>query len=284
MLALALALIALSSVEGVQDQAYDLKLDSPRKAGQKLQILEVQHTKMSMLVNGQPAAASEEKIHVEALEEVVSADGPGVFELRWTFSKAETTSEGKAVPLGFQGKTVRATKAKDEETRYAYAEGGALADGDLAALKKVFDDKGDDSASKALAPGKPVKVGESWSPEIRALAEMLDKDMAGAVDVAKSSARFTLKAVEKRGGADFGKIEGHVELALGALGPLKLETPLVMKMSLELDVRVDGSRPDGVAKFKAVMKGASAAEADGNKVNLDVDLTSVGHATKTTAK
>jgi len=277
MLALALALLA-------QDKAYDLKLDSPRVPGRRLQVLEVQHTRLSMRVNGQPAAASEEKIHVEALEEVVSADGPGAFELRWTFSKAESLAEGKALPLGFQGKTVRVKKAKDGEPSYSYADGGALAEADLAALKKVFDEESDDAASKALAPGKPVKAGESWSPDIRALADMLDKDMAQAVDVSKSSARFTLKSVEKRGAAEFGKIEGSVELALGALGPLKLETPLLMKMTIELDVCVDGSLPDGVAKFKAVMKGASSAEADGNKVNLDVDITSVGHATKASAK
>lgn len=283
MLALAVTLLALSSVEGAQDKAYDLKLDTPRKAGQTLRILEVQHTKMSMLVNGQPAAASEEKFHVEGQEEVVSADDRGGRELRWTFTKAESLAEGKMAPLGFQGKTVLVKKAKDQETRYSYADGSALGEDDLQALKKI--DKGeDDEASKALAPPKPVKVGESWSPDIRALAGTLDKDMAQAVDIAKSSAKFTLKAVEKRGGAEFGRIEGAVELALGALGPLKLETPLSMKLTFELDVCVDGALPDGEAKMKAVMKGASAAEADGNKVTLQVDLTSVGHMTKALKK
>ena len=281
----ALTLIACLALNAAaQDKAYDLKLNTPRKTGQKCRLTESNQMKMSMNANGQPAAQNEEKTRFEAVEEVIKSDGQGNAELRWTFSKAEHLEEGETKPYGFQGKTVTVKQVKGKDSEFAYADGGAIAEADLAGLKKAFDEDGDDKAAKALAPPKPVKVGDSWSPDVKEVAEMFDKDMAAGVDVAKSKAKFTLKAIEKRGGSEFGKIEGTIELAMGAMGPLKLETPIVMKLNAELDVCVDGSLPDGVMKLKAEMKGGSNADAGGTQVKLDLDLNVSGEMTKTTVK
>lgn len=267
-----------------QEKTYDLKLNAPRKAGQKFQMQVTQHMKMQMNANGQPAGGKEEKKLMEGAEEVVSADPEGAYELRWTFSKAQQLAGAEMVPYGFDGKTVKVKKAgKDADKEYSYADGSPVAEADLKGLKD-FDGDGKGDVSKILAPGKPVKVGESWEPDVKAAAGMFEKDMADAIDPAKSKARFTLKSVEQRGGAEFGRIEGILEFSLGSMGPLKLETPMLMKFDIEMDARLDGGAQEGVMKLKAQLKGESDVEAQGQKIRIAMDLNMVGAKTKTLAK
>lgn len=277
---LAAALIA-AALCAVQDPAYDLKLDTPRKPGQKHALKEFNTMKMVMKANGELAGENEEKKHFEASEEVVAAG-----EHRWAFAKAERLAEGMMKPYGFAGKTVVVKSAPGKERSFAYADGSALADEDLEGIKDAFDEDagGEKDPAKLLAPGKPVKVGESWSPNVAEVAKMFDEEMASAVDPKKSSAKFTLKSVEKRGGADYGKIEGLIELALGSMGPMKLETPLVMKMAVDLDVCIDGSSSAGTMKVKAELKGASEAGVEGQKIKIDLDLTATAEMVKTPLK
>jgi hypothetical protein len=187
-------------------------------------------------------------------------------------------------PYVFHGRTVRVKKAKQAEPTFAYEDGGPVSEEDLKGLKESFDGDGKDDASKTFAPPKPVKVGESWEPDPAAVAAGFEKDMAGAVDPAKSKVRFTLVSVETRGGAEFGKIEGTLSLALNAMGPMKLETPVLLKMAVELDVCVDGSAPAGVMKMKGELKGESDVDVQGQKVRLDLDLTMVGVKSKALLK
>lgn len=278
-----LTLVVGLLLSSAQEKTYDLKLDAPRKAGQKFRLVEWQHVKMKMLAGGQPAADTEDKKQFEAVEEVVAADGRGNDELRWTFSKAERLVDGKMAPFGFQGKTV-VVKTKGEERSFAYPDGGALAEEDAAGLEDAFDDSGEDDASKAFAPPQPVKVGETWTPDIKAVARLFDEEMAEAVNASSSSASFTLKAVETRDGLQFGRIEGTLELAMGMMGPMKLEKAIPMKIAVELDVCIDGRSPAGTMKIKGEMKGAADADAGGTVVKLDIDLTMTGSLTRTAAK
>jgi hypothetical protein len=279
-------LVALLLVAAPQDKAYDLKLNTPRKPGQKHALKEFSVMKMQMKVMGQVAGENEEKKNFEAVEEVVGADGAGTNELRWAFTKAERLEEGMMKPFGFQGKTVVVKSAKGKDTEFKYADGGALAEDDLAGIKDAFDEDAgtDKDPAKVMQPKQPVKVGESWSPDVAEMAKMFDEEMAAAVDPKKSSAKFTLVSVEKRGGAEFGKISGVVELALGSMGPMKLETAIPMKMSVELDVCIDGSAPTGVMKLKVEMKGSSTAAVEGQKIQLDLDLGVTGEMSKSAVK
>lgn len=279
----AFALLAASLLLSAQDKTYDLKLDAPRKAGQKFKLVETQHVKMKMLAGGQPAADSDDKKHFEAVEEVVAADGQGNDTLRWTFAKAERMVEGKMAPFGFQGKTV-VVKTKGEERTFAYPDGQALAEEDAAGLEDAFDDSGEDDASKAFAPSKPVKAGETWTPDIKAVARLFDEEMAEAVNPSASRATFTLKAVETRDGVEFGRIEGTLELMMGLFGPMRLEKPIPLKLAVEMDVCIDGRTSAGTLKMKGEMKGATDAEADGNKLRIDLDMTLTGTLTRTPVK
>ena len=92
------------------------------------------------------------------------------------------------------------------------------------------------------------------------------------MDASKSSARFTLKSVEKRKGAEYGQIDGRIDLALRQMGPVPLDTPITMSMIVDMNVVVDNSSANGVLKMKMWMKGATTTPAGENKMKLDIDM------------
>jgi hypothetical protein len=274
------ALLALSLLAAAQEKTYDLKLNAPAKAGQKLHMNMSQTLQMRVEANGQPAGANEEKKLFEGTEEVLASDADGNGERRWSFTKAERLEKGEMTPYGFMGKTVLVKKAKGEELAFTYADGSPVADEDLKGLKEACDAKSKGDAAKAFAPGKPVKVGESWEPDINAVAEMFGKDMAGGIDPAKSKVRFTLTSVETREGAVYGRIEGTLDFSLSSMGPLKLETALPVKLAVDLDVCIDGSSQSGLMKIKGEVKGESDVDAQGQKVRIGLNLTMAGQKSK----
>jgi hypothetical protein len=276
-----LVLLLLASPNTAQEKSYDLSLDAPPRMGQKSRLAETNHMKMALRVNGQEASASEEKKVFEATEVVVKADGKGGAELLRTYSKAQHVVEGKMEPYGFEGKDVRVIVAKDEAPKFSYADGGELSAFDLAAIKGTFGAGGGSDESNPLEPKARVRVGETWSPDVKAVAEMFDPEMANSVDVSKSKAHFTLRSVERRNGADFGKIDGVIELAFQSMGPLPLEKAIPMTMTVDLDACIDNSSQDGVMKMTIQMKGESSASAGSEKVALDMDMAAENEMVRT---
>lgn len=284
---LALALCAFTTT---QDKTYDLRLEAKPVKGHKSELTETSVMKMTMKMTGLPEAMQMgEEGNFAATQEVLAADADGGSELKWTFSKATQVKEGQNVALGFQGKTVLVKHAKGKPREFSYEGGTPIAEQDLAPLKKAFmggDEKGGEpSGADMFAPKKPVKVGESWSLDLKAVAKgMFDADMADAVLYDKATSKFTLKSVESRNGADFGKIEGVMELPLGSMGPMKLDAPIVLKMTIDADACIDGKLPDHVVKIKAEMKGKTAAAGPNGKIDIDMDMTMSGNLTAKTAK
>lgn len=285
-IALIVALFAVSA----QDKTYDLKLEAKPVKGHKSDLTEASLMKMTMKMTGlpEPMQMGEENNYV-ATQEVVSADADGNAELKWVFSKATQNKEGQNAPLGFQGKIVLVKQAKGKAREFSYDGGGKIADEDLPALKKAFmggnDKPGEPSGADLFAPKKPVKIGESWTLDLKAVVKnMFDAEMADSVNFEKASSKFTLKSVESRGGADFGKIDGVLELPLGQMGPMKLDTPVILKMVFEADACIDGKLPDHVLKIKAEMKGKTSAAGPNGKIDLDLDMTMSGNMTAKTSK
>jgi len=286
----ALILMFALLAAGAQEKTYDLRLDSKPVRGHKSELQETSTMKMSMKITGAPEPISmAEETAFAAAEEVVSAEADGSCVLSWKFSKATKLQEGQTLPLSFQGKTVTVKHTKGKPREFSLEGGGVIAEPDLAALKKAFmggEDKPDSpSGAEMFAPKKPVKVGESWSPDLKLIVKgMFDAEMAEAVDLEKSKSKFTLKSAESRSGADFGKIEGSLELMLGQLGPMKLDVPVSLKMTLNLDASIDGKHPDAVMRVKAEMKGKSSAAGPNGKIDLDLDMSMSGEKSVKTMK
>jgi hypothetical protein len=281
--ALALSAVAFAS----QEKTYDLKLETKPVQGQRSEQAETDSMKMVMKVNGRTAVAQENAKEFAASEEILSVDSDLGTKRRWTFSKAARTSEGKTVPYAFQGKIVIVTQAKGKELAFALDGGAELSKEDVAGLKSFAGKKeeGKPGGAELFAPDRPVKTGETWTKDLKKLVEaILDKEMAKAVDLANSKLSFTLKSVESRGGVEYGKITGVMEFSFTAFGPLKLEQPIPMTFTVDLDCCIDGKLPDGQLKMKGEMKGKSAADTEQGKIELEIEMTMEGNKTVKSSK
>jgi hypothetical protein len=279
------------TLAGVQDKTYDLKLDWKPVKGYRTALQETGDTRMTVQVAGQGVVFSEaEQTALAAVETVVSVDDAGGSERTWAFSSASKDKSGQKQPLGFAGRTVRVSQVKGKPRTFALEGSGVLSEGDLDALKKAFMGSSDDakasgkpSGSDLFAPPRPVKVGESWSPDLKALAgSFLDDSMADAFHPDKSKAVLTLRSVERRDGVEFGKIDGVVELAVSQLGPMKLEEPMIFKVTMSLDVCVDGKVPDGTLAMTAEMKGTSMIDGPAGKLAMTFDMLATAKTRATT--
>lgn len=275
------AALALSAA--AQEKTYDLRLEAPLRAGQKSRLVETSHMKMTVRVNGEVASESEEKTNFEAIESVVQSDGKGNAELRHSYLKAERLVDGQMKPYGFQGRAITVKRVKGQPDRFTYADGARLSKEDLEALSDAFftEDGDDDDATSAFAPSKPVRIGESWSPDVKVVAKMFS-DEETTVDASGSKVRLRLKSVEQRGGVEYGKIDGVFELAMRSLGPLTFETPILMKIALDMDVCIDGTSEDGVLKMKLRIKDSSSTRVEDTKMKIDLDMAVDGDMSQTT--
>jgi hypothetical protein len=91
--------------------------------------------------------------------------------------------------------------------------------------------------------------------------------------------RVLLEAVERRGSADFGKVEGVIEFALGQMGPMKLETPMIFKMTMNVDGCIDGTLPDAVMGMTAEMKGMSVVTGPTGKIEVTFEMSASAKTT-----
>jgi hypothetical protein len=289
MKSLLVAAIALS-LTGVQEKTYDLRLEWKPVTGHRSELDETSAMKMSVTVTGLgEVAARSERSAYTALESIISADAEGNGDRTWAFAQATQEKDGQKSQLGFHGRIVRVTRTKGRPRTFTLADGGDLLAEDLAALKKAFmgaeDEPGKPSGAEVFAPKSPIKVGESWSPELKTIVSgMLDREMAAGVDLEKSRSVFTLKAVERRAGADYGNIEGLMELALRQVGPLALETPILFKVTMNVDACIDGTLPDGVLTMAVEMRGKSMVSGPNGQVQMTLDMTATGKKTTKTVR
>ena len=274
-------LLCLALPAAAAEKTYDLKLEAPLRAGQKAKLVETSSMSMTLHTNGQLAASSEEKKNFEAIETVLQSDGKGNAELRQSFLKAQLVEDGKMTTYGFHGRTLQVKRVKGQPDQFKYADGSSLAKVDLDALKSaLFTNSGDEKETAALQPPKPVKVGESWSPDIKTLAKLFSDDEMDVV-LAGSKARFLLRSVEMRGDVEFGKIEGSIEFAVKTMGPLALDTAIPVTLTVNMDVCVDGTSEEGTLKMTMRMKGSTTARVEATKLKIDIDMAAVGDMSRT---
>jgi hypothetical protein len=280
-----LLLLCLAMPAAATEKSYDLSLESLPRAGQKSRLLETDQLKMTMVANDIQAPPAEERKLFEATERVISADEQGNAELERTYGKAQRLVGGVMTPWGFQGKTVKVTLAKDQPASYAYIDGTEIAAEDLKALQGSFNGAGGKSEeTNPLMPPGRMRVGETWNPDIMAVARMFDDEMAKSVDPSKSRASFSLKAVEKRNGIEFAKIEGVIELAMHNMGVLTFDVPLMMRMRVDLDACIDGKVQEGSMKMMMRMRATSGASVEGQRMNIDLDMTANSELSRTPMK
>ena len=281
------------TLAGVQEKTYDLRLDWTPVKGYRAELNETHEMKMSITATGMGQLATQsERSAFAALETIVSADSEGFGDRSWAFSQATQEKDGTLRPLGFSGKTVRVSNLKGKPRTFAVEDHTVLSPDDVAVLKSAFmgsteaeREPGALSGREVLAPKHPVKIGESWNPDLVSISKgMLNKEMAGGLDLQKSKAVFTLKRVERRDGVDYGTIEGVMELSVNQIGPMKLETPMMFRINMTMDGCIDGQLPDGVLGMGIEMKGTSKVASPNGELELTFDMTAAGKKTVRTVK
>ncbi len=289
-----LTALILAAGAAAQDsqKAYELKLACKPTVGHKSEVTETQSQTQNITAKvGDQVVnriAENKNSSFAAVEEIAKVDGDKIAEAMWTFSKAVRVEEGKEVPYGFQGKKVRVTRSKEGPPAFAYEDGTKPEAEDEQALKEAvgsdYQSKPGPTGEEVFAPKKPVKVGESWAPSVKEIAELfMGQEATVAIDVEKSKASFTLKSAEAREGAHIGKIEGILDMVFTQFGPLKLDKPLPARISVQLDAFIDGKRPDGEMRMKMELKGASTVtDPNGTRIDLDMDMLIQSKMTKKT--
>ena len=124
----------------------------------------------------------------------------------------------------------------------------------------------------ALSPGKPIKIGDKWSPDVGAVAmQLLNMKNADTVDLTKSTVELTFVSLEEKDGLDLAHVTGTITLHLLELKGMKFQDPIVLTAALDGLLRTDPTVPDGTLHTELTMKGESPVEVAPGQV-ADVSL------------
>lgn len=193
--------------------------------------------------------------------------------LKRTYETADMRVKGEDVNLGLAGKTVLIEKKGDV---YNFTIGGTPV-GEKAAelLGKEFN-RTTETDETAFLPQSPVKVGDTWKPDLPALAKELGSDGL-AIDAGRSTATATLKKLYMKNGATFGVIDVALDLVVTKIGggmdvPLKEGSRLSIRV--ELDGCIDGTLSTG--QSKTTMKGNLAGDVMGVALTISLNATQTG--------
>ena len=208
----------------------------------------------------------------EVIEKAAGSKKPT--KLKRTYETAELKAKDADGDIGLTGKTVLIEKKGDT---YEFTVGDKPVSGKAAEmLGKEFNRKSETDET-AFLPKNPVKVGDSWKPDLPAMAKELGSD-GMTVDVAKSTATASLKKVYKKGDATFGVIDVELDLVVTKVGGGGMEIPLnagsKLTIKVELDGCIDGTLSTGQSKM--TMKGNLAGEVMGVALTIALNAENTG--------
>jgi hypothetical protein len=255
--------VALPAV--AQPKTYDLSMGDKPVKGYVFKHVESQSLKMKMkMVKGGKVMLSTSEAQADsfvALRTILEVEGSDITKEKMEFEKAVHTENGEKTSYAFEGKTVIASGKPGEGNSYAYEDGTALSEEESKAIDKMKgknEQEDGPSGTDLLAPDKPVKVGESWKPDVVALAmDMLDLASESELVKKKSSAKLTLVKVKPKDGVDIATIKGAFKLWTKRIGEVELKKAVQTRINMTGDMAVDGSIPDGSMSMTMTIKGTA---------------------------
>jgi hypothetical protein len=281
----------------VQDATIEPKLTWKPVEGHRSDLTHQDTQNQNMVIRSGDKVLHDQKnsrgLRFEATQNILKVAHDRMAKVTWTFRKATRQVEGKDVAFGFEGKTITVTADEHGNRSFTTEDGKELDGEDLEGIRQAFmesnkaPEKDKPTPEELLMPKKPVKVGESWKPDVEAFAKSFlnDADVKG-VDLAASKANVTLVSAESKDGSTFGKIEGTVELHMLQFGPLKLDKAIPLILAFTFDGCIDGKRPDGAMKLTMTMKGKGTATLPGadQSASVELDMGATGVVTRTTLR
>jgi hypothetical protein len=168
------------------------------------------------------------------------------------FEKFNCKSNGQAIEYGLEGRTVVA-ELKDEQYALSIKGGGKILDGAIEMLKEELREwylEKEEDLLRVL-PGKAVRVGETWSCNVKAIAEDSDKLDGFKIDVAKAKGTGKLLKASKKDGRTFGEFEIALDLPVREFTDfdgvqVKVQEGSKCKMTYSYVGCIDGSLDEGV--------------------------------------
>jgi hypothetical protein len=187
------------------------------------------------------------------------------------YEKATDTKGNNATPLSYQCKT-QIYELKDDKYEITVDGGGELAAKDLKVLSEKAN-KPDDT--EVFLPKKAVKVGDSWSVDLKELAKTLGK--GPELDEDKSKGTVKLVKVTEKNNAKIGVLEIKMTLVSKA-------APMFPAMTIDVDgtleTAIDGSSTAG----KMTSTGKISAKGPIGKVSLDLNIKHAEETERTAEK
>jgi hypothetical protein len=259
-LATALAVLAVPAVRA--DEAYTIKLKLDVDTGLTATYRSKSNTSKEFKGSfaGQKEFGGTTKSEEETIykETVLNRDGSGkpTAYVR-VYEKATKIQNGNVEAVSYHGRTVLFEKVGDR-FRVGVTGEAPLDPKDVSKLLKDANRKSDPHAiERGLAPGRPVKVGDSWSMPIKPVAQYFDFIVA---DESKSSALGKLLKVYSKGSETFGTFEVTIKLAFTAMYEegqelVSFDPPGILDISQHFDLAIDGGTPEGSDTGSMAIKG-----------------------------
>jgi hypothetical protein len=285
---LSILLIGLLGVPAFAQEKFTIKLKKGA-AGDIIQFTqtEIQTGKSTFTVMGMAQPKDIDKsVSMTYKEEIIEKEaGKKATKLKQTFQKAEMTVNGKKINPSFIGKEVLLDRT-GANCRFT-VNGVELTGDDLVFMKKQFKDttnKDDGPGDELWLPTVPVAVGDTWKPDMAAIAKDASESEGVTIDAAKSTAVGKFLKAYKKDGKQFGVFEIEMKatvIKVGA-GPMAIDLDPTSwaKMTMRWDCCIDGTlntaTKEMIAEKKMVgtQKGPNGAEIkfDINAKNKTTDI------------
>jgi hypothetical protein len=199
-----------------------------------------------------------------------------------TFKTANSTLNGKKTTLPYEGRTV-VYELKGDKYEVSVEGTPALDKMTLEELTKKAN-SADEDTDEFLLPKKPVKAGDTWALDPKAIAKGFQKNGGLELDVDKTKGEAKLVAVKEKDGHPIGTLQFKMSLAVKSAGGLAYDTPAVMEMTVDLTTPIDGSGTEGTMAMTGKMSGKGTVTEMGQKFTVEMDMTMSGKKEQTAEK
>jgi hypothetical protein len=196
------------------------------------------------------------------------------------YVQAEVTSNDATEKLKYNGKSVLITQ-KAGQYVYQIQGGEVLTGPDSEYLKEghLNGGPGLHEIENWLLPKQPVKVNETWKPELPSLIQLVEKTNNMELEAEKCTATGKLVSVYKKGARQFGVISVHLEFVPRTLviqNGKKIQAPPGNKIAADWksDRCIDGSSLDGTTDVDLQIDAVLPIGADG-KENITMKLSNL---------
>jgi hypothetical protein len=253
--------VLLSGVSAVRaEESYMIKTKPERKTGQRTQLIEnVTEDSRTTLTDGSGKVVDETKESVEkstVVEETIVALKAGSKrpeKLEMKFDKFKSKRNGETIEYGLEGKTIVAA-LEGQEFELTIKGGGNFTDKASQILREELRSEYVEEEydfARLYLPAKPVRIGESWSCNIKALTKEIEEREGFKIDAAKAKGTGKLVKVSKKAGHTFGEFEMTIDLPVRQFQDLdgvdvKLHEDSKCKMLFSYVGCIDGSLHEGV--------------------------------------